>query len=172
MIRLLCLCAVLFCSVTTYAQDTVLVKRLADKFAKATFNSDFKTILSLSYPPLVKLSGGRDTMEKIMHERTAELKGRGVMQFDGWVNAPGPFYKAGDKVHVLFPETVVMKMINGRYISHSYLLGISEDKGKTWTFMDVGNMPANVLQHLLPDLSREMQIPPPTKPTFFPSQIQ
>ncbi|RFZ90595.1 hypothetical protein D0C36_16635 [Mucilaginibacter conchicola] len=172
MMRLCCLCAIIFFSVVARAQDTAVVKRLANRFAKATFNGDAKTVLDFSYPALIKLSGGREAMEKMITERIAELKGRGVMKFDGWVNSPGPFYTAGNQIHVLFPETVVMRMINGRYISHSYLLGISEDNGKSWTFMDVGNMPANVLQRLLPQTDPAMKIPPPTQPSFFPDQSQ
>ncbi|MBL4677504.1 MAG: hypothetical protein JKY70_15070 [Mucilaginibacter sp.] len=172
MMRLSCLCAIFFFTITAYAQDTTMVKRLVNKFAKATFNGDAKTVLDFSYPGLIKLSGGREAMEKMITERIAELKGRGVMKFEGWVNTPGPFYNAGDQLHVLFPETVVMKMINGRYISHSHLLGISEDKGKSWTFMDVGNMPENVLKRLLPNFNPDLHIPAPTQPTFFSDPTQ
>lgn len=172
MMRLCCLCAILLFSITAYAQDTTVVTRLANRFAKATFSGDAKTVLDFSYPGLIKLSGGRDAMQKMITERITELKGRGVMKFDGWVNSPGPFYTAGEQIHILFPETVVMRMINGRYITHSYLLGISEDKGKSWSFMDVGNMPANVLERLLPKMNPNMRIPAATKPTFFPDQVQ
>ncbi|MFD0792952.1 hypothetical protein ACFQZX_04945 [Mucilaginibacter litoreus] len=157
---------------TTYlsakAQDSTFVKKLADKLAKATFSGDTKTVVNLTYPELVKLSGGKEAMQKLITERTEALKSRGVLKFDGWVNQPGPFYTAGNQVHCLVPETVVMFVFNGRYISHSYLLGVSDDQGKTWTFLDVGNMPGNVLKRLLPNFNPNLQIPPPTKPTFFP----
>lgn len=172
MMRLYCLCAIILFSITACAQDTTVVKRLANRFAKATFSGDTKTVLDFSYPGLIKLSGGREAMEKMITERITELKGRGVMKFDGWVNSPGPFYTAGNQIHILFPETVVMRMINGRYITHSYLLAISEDSGKSWSFMDVGNMPANVLQRLLPNFNPDLHIPSPTQPTFFPDPTQ
>ncbi|HEK19815.1 MULTISPECIES: hypothetical protein [unclassified Mucilaginibacter] len=157
-------------SFTVRAQDNLLVKKLAGRFAKATFTADTKTVLSMSYPGLIKLSGGAEAMAKLINDRIEALRARGVIAFDGWVNAPGPFYKAGTQLLCLLPETVKMKVLNGVYISNSYLLAISNDKGKTWTFMDVGNMPKNVLLRLLPDFNAALEIPAPTPPTFFPDQ--
>lgn len=168
--RIVAVAMLVLFSFTAKAQDSLLVKKLASRFAKATFSSDTKAVLDMSYPGLVKLSGGREAMAKLINDRIEALRARGVIAFDGWVNAPGPFYKAGTQLLCLLPETVKMKVLNGVYISHSYLLAISNDKGKTWTFMDVGNMPKNVLLRLLPDFNKALEIPAPTPPTFFPEQ--
>jgi hypothetical protein len=89
------------------------------------------------------------------------------MKFDGSVDAPGKFYKAGTHIHCLVPETVILRMFNGRYVSRTYLLAISTDQGKSWTFMDVGKMPSDVLYKLLPDYNDDLVIPSSGKPMFF-----
>ncbi|QHS56216.1 hypothetical protein GWR56_11970 [Mucilaginibacter sp. 14171R-50] len=149
------------------AQDTALLKRQADRLAKATFKGDYKTVIDLTYPKLVELSGGRETMQKLMIERIDGLKKQGVMQFNGSVGSPGPFYNAGTQIHCLLPETITLQMFNGHYVTQSYLLAISDDKGKSWTFIDVGNMPGEVLHKLLPDYNDELVIPSSGKPMFF-----
>jgi hypothetical protein len=151
----------------TFAQDTSALKKQANRFANATFNNDHKLVIDLTYPKLVELSGGRDSMQKLIIERIESLKKQGVMKFEGSVGSPGPFITAGKQIHCLLPETLILKMFNGRYVTRSYLLAISNDKGKSWTFMDVGKMPGEVLHKLLPDYNDELVIPTPGKPMFF-----
>jgi hypothetical protein len=158
---------VLLIPFATFAQDTAVVKKQAKRFAVATFNGDFRTVIDLTYPKLVELSGGRDTMQKLITERIETLKKQGIMTFDGSVGSPGPFYKAGSQIHCLLPETIILRMFNGRYVGRSYLLAISDNKGKSWTFLDVGKMPADVLHKLLPNYNNDLIIPPSGKPMFF-----
>jgi hypothetical protein len=158
---------VLLIPFATFAQDTAVVKKQAKRFAVATFNGDFRTVIDLTYPKLVELSGGRDTMQKLITERIETLKKQGIMTFDGSVGSPSPFYKAGSQIHCLLPETIILRMFNGRYVGRSYLLAISDNEGKSWTFLDVGKMPADVLHKLLPNYNNELIIPPSGKPMFF-----
>jgi hypothetical protein len=169
--RLFCL-AIIFSALpfVIFAQDTTALKKQANRFANATFNSDHKLVIDLTYPKLVELSGGRDSMQKLIVERIASLKKQGVMKFEGSVGSPGPFIKAGTQIHCLLPETIMLNVFNGRFVTRSYLLAISDNKGKTWTFMDVGKMPVEVLHKLLPNYNNELVIPTPGKPMFFPDK--
>lgn len=153
--------------VWAFAQDTAAIKRQANRFAKASFNGDYKTVIDLTYPQLIAYSGGRDSLQKLMDERIAALKKQGVMTFSGSVGAPGPIIKAGTQLHCLVPETIVLQLFNGHYLTSTYLLALSDDKGKSWTFMDVGKMPAEVLQRLVPNYNADLRIPPAGKPLFF-----
>ncbi|WP_454801915.1 hypothetical protein [Mucilaginibacter phyllosphaerae] len=151
----------------TVAQNAALVKKQAQRYATASFNGDYKTVIDLTYHKLVTLSGGREEMQKLITERIESLQKQGIIKFDGSVDAPGKFYKAGTHIHCLVPETVILKMFNGHYISRTYLLAISTDQGKSWSFMDVGNMPKDVLYKLLPDYNEDLIIPSSGKPMFF-----
>ena len=157
-----------FCS---FAQDSTVVKKQANRFAKASFNGDYKTVLDLTYPKLIAYSGGRDTMQKLVTNRINSLKEQGVIAFDGYVDTPGKFHNSGGQIHCLIPEIVIMKMFNGRYVNRTYLLGISDDKGKSWTFMDVGKMPSEVLQRLVPNYNPDLVIPTAGKPMFFTDKL-
>ena len=149
------------------AQDTLFLKKQATRFAKATFTSDHKTVIGLTYSGLIAYSGGRDTLKKLITGRIESLHRQGIIGFDGYVGSPGPFYKAGNQLHCLIPETIILKMFNGRYVTRSYLLAVSADAGKNWAFMDVGNMPGSVLHKILPNYNDELIIPTAGKPMFF-----
>jgi hypothetical protein len=154
-------------SLALHAQDTTVIKRQATLMAQATFKGDHKTIIAYTYPKLVELSGGPEQMQKLITERVDALKKQGILSFEGTIGSPGKFYEAGTETHCLLPEEIIIKTSYGRFLSRSYMLGVSNDKGKNWTFLDVGNMPPDVLHRLLPNLSAEIIIPPPAKPEFL-----
>ncbi len=156
---------------TAVAQDTTYLKKQAGRFARASFNGDYKTVIALTYPKLIEYSGGRDTMQKLITNRIEGLKKQGVIAFDGYVDAPGKLHDAGGQIHCLIPEVVTMKMFNGRYVNRTYLLAISDDNGKSWTFMDVGKMPLNLLQRLVPKYNLDLNIPTAGKPMFFADKL-
>nr|WP_294944732.1 hypothetical protein [uncultured Mucilaginibacter sp.] len=150
-----------------HAQDTVVVKRQAALFAHATFKADVERIIAGTYPKLTELSGGKEQMAQLITGRMEELKKQGIISFEGTVGTPGKFYKAGAELHCLLPEDIIIRTATGRYLSRSYLLGVSSDNGESWTFLDVGNMPADVLHALLPNFNEELKIPAPVKPEFL-----
>jgi len=156
---------------TVVAQDTTLVKKQATRFAKASFNGDYKTVIDLTYPKLVEYSGGRDTMQKLISSRIEGLKKQGVIAFDGYVDSPGKIHDAGGQLHCIIPEVITMKVFNGRYVNRTYLLAISDNNGKNWTFMDVGKMPLSLLQRLVPKYNLDLNIPTAGKPMFFADKL-
>lgn len=151
-----------------FAQDTTAFKKQAARFVEATFNNDHETVIELTYPALVELSGGRLLMQKLITDKIEALHKRGIKKFEGSVGSPGKFYHAGDQIHCLIPESVVFRMATGHYTGRSYILGISNDKGKTWSFLDVGSMPPNILYTLLPNFNKNLEIPASGQPMYFP----
>ncbi|MBD1367080.1 hypothetical protein IDJ77_24935 [Mucilaginibacter sp. ZT4R22] len=156
-----------FLPLSLHAQDTATVKRQAGLFAHATFKGDVAVIIAGTYPKLIELSGGKEQMQQLITERMEELKKQGITSFEGTVGTPGKIYKSGTQLHCLIPEQIILKTAAGRYLARSYLLGVSDDNGESWTFLDVGNMPADVLRRLLPNFNEELKIPAPVKPEFL-----
>jgi hypothetical protein len=154
-------------ALTLPAQDTTVLKQQARRFAEASFKNDHQTVIELTYPALIELSGGPVMLQKLITDKIEALRKRGVKKFSGEVGSPGKFFKAGTQIHCLIPESIVLKVTGGHYTSRSYLLAVSNDKGKSWTFLDVGNMPADILHRLLPDYNNNLVIPSPSQPVYF-----
>lgn len=150
-----------------HGQDTAVVKKQADLIAQATFRGEYQTIIAYTYSGLIELSGGADSLHAIIAQRMTALKKQGILGLSGSVGSPGKFYTAGNEIHTLLPEEIIIRTAAGKYRSRSYLLGISNDKGESWTFLDVGNMPTEVLHRLLPNFNDNLVIPPPVKPEFL-----
>ncbi|MDB5061159.1 MAG: hypothetical protein JWP67_1002, partial [Mucilaginibacter sp.] len=63
---------------TIFAQDTTAFKKQAARFAAATFNGDHKTVIDLTYPALIELSGGREMMQKLITDKIESIRKRGI----------------------------------------------------------------------------------------------
>lgn len=72
-----------------------------------------------------------------------------------------PFQKEGTKIYAVVPTTLEMTIKNaGRVRSKGYLLGISEDQGKTWTFIDGSGLKSKKeRQKVLPEIHNKLKLP-------------
>jgi len=144
------------------AQDTTLVKQRANLLAQAMIKGDYPTIINNTYPKAIQMAGGKEKMIQLISTSIEQMKGMGL-SFDAIsMGTPGKFYKAGTEIHCLVPENITFKTPQGRLLSHSNLLGISEDSGKSWTFLDVNNSSREKLKLILPNINPDLQIPKAT----------
>jgi hypothetical protein len=144
------------------AQDTAVVKQQANILAQAMIAGDYATIINHTYPKAVQMAGGKQKMISIVNQGMAQMKTQGVIFESATVGSPGKFYKAGAETHCLVPENLTIKLPNAHIISHSYLLAISKDGGKTWSFLDLNNSSSDKIKQLIPNFNPALQIPKST----------
>jgi hypothetical protein len=159
---LLCLLFTTALSLTLYAQDTTLVKNQANMVAKAMIAGDYKTLVNYMYPKAVQMGGGKEKMIALVTNGMQQMKTQGITFESVKVDAPGKFYKAGTEIHCLLPETIILQLPNARIASHSSMLGISGDGGKSWSFLDMNNASVEKIKEILPNFNPELQIPKAT----------
>jgi hypothetical protein len=147
---------------TLRAQDTTLVKNQANMVAKAMIAGDYKTLVNHMYPKAVQMGGGKEKMIALVNTGIEQMKSQGVTFESVKVDAPDKFYKAGTEIHCLLPETIILKLPNARIASHSSMLGISSDGGKSWSFLDMNNSSAARVKQLIPNFNPALQIPKAT----------
>ena len=160
---------VAFLPFTVHGQDTVNLKKQANVIVTATREGKYKIVVDHTYPKIVQLGGGKEAMLKKIISGMDEMKKQGIAGVDGKLGPPGKFYKAGSEIHCLIPETVTLIKSDGRLVSTSYLLAITNDKGKTWSFIDVGNITTGMLRDLFPHFNKRLKIPDKTEPVFYPN---
>src|ERR1700722_15964819 len=113
-----------------------IVKNQAQEMADATIAGDYAKLIDHTYPPAVEAQGGRKEAVQSA-EATMKLmndKGFTITKYE--VGEPGNFYSEGGNTFVVIPSTMEMKFPAGKAIQKPYLLGISSDAGKTWSFID------------------------------------
>jgi hypothetical protein len=156
------LLAIAILPLTLSAQDTAVVKNQARVLAKAMLAGDYKTIIDHTYPKAVRLAVGEQKLLAKANTDMEKIKAQGVVFKHVTIGEPGKFYKAGTEIHCLVPETIVAKALNVRIAKHSYLLAISNNGCKTWTFLDLNNSTRDKIKLLIPNFNPELQLPEST----------
>jgi hypothetical protein len=150
------------------AQDKNVIKQQALIVAAATKVLDYNTIIKYTHSSLINMMGGRDAMFKTIENSMGKMSAQGISIDSAAIGNPETIYIAGEELHCLVPQTIIMTVPNGKLVSNSYLLAISQDKGMNWTFINVSSQLNNkTITRLLPNFNQELKIPEDTKPVFY-----
>src|SRR5262249_10246076 len=97
---------------------------------------DFEKFADYTNPQLLKRLGGRDRVIARLKAELKEMRARGATIRSFKVGDPTGRAAAGQKCFALVPGTVVVTVPGAKFTMNSFLVGISEDAGRTWTFLD------------------------------------
>ena len=136
----------------------------AEKCGKAMVEGDYEALVDLTHPALIKAAGGREAMTSALKSSMAQMKQEGF-RFESMTSEPpkrlDPSAKA---LYCVVPTSLkVVKAGEVQITTSGFLLGISADDGKTWTFLD-GSPGEETLRRVLPDIPADLAFPAKTKP--------
>jgi hypothetical protein len=166
----------LFCSVTNAQQKITLtdenkltnLKRQVDSMGTAFVNADYNTFCKYTYPAVLKSMGGAQKMGKFLSETTDEIKEKGMSFSKITYGEPGKIFKSGKELQATIPQSTEIKLRRGRVVSTSTLIAFSSDNGMNWTFVDASDKSMVMLRRSLPNISKEITLPPHEKPVQYP----
>jgi hypothetical protein len=132
----------------------------ATEMYQALQQGDLDTFSDHTHPRLVALMGGKRELVRATKKflDTLQVEGfairsatvREVQQVvrprRGWVQA-------------ILPTDLVMAGAGKEFRQTSYLLGLSQDDGRTWKFVDTGKLGEEQIRKILPECSPELTIP-------------
>ncbi|HWG46107.1 MAG TPA: hypothetical protein VN688_25320 [Gemmataceae bacterium] len=154
------------CSVATDTKPEQVAKAKAEEVLQATLKGDFGKLADLTYPKVVESLGGRDKMIAKLEASSKEMKSKGVTFRSVKVGDVLQLAPSDSHLFALLPMTLEMKIPTGTITVKSFLLGISSDKGKTWTFFNGDKMDDEKAKKLLPSLPAKLKLPKKEKPVF------
>jgi hypothetical protein len=144
------------------------VRKIAESLGEATVKGEYAKVIDLTWDGAVAKMGGR---EKAIKAAEAGMK---KIAADGWkiksyrVRSVGEFHKEGEHSFAVVPTTLEITTPGSRIVSKNYLLGISNDDGKTWKFVDsAGIQDEAVRKKTLPPLPAALELPKREKPEVF-----
>lgn len=157
---------------TVVAEDKAeqTAKSKANEVAQATLKGDWNKVLDSTYPEIVKQAGGREKMLDLMKRTTEQMKTKGFAFRSAKIGDTAQVVAVGDKRFAVVPLSLVMKVPRGTVAVKSFLLGISADKGKTWTFINGDKAHDEAVKKMLPDLPASLKLPEKEKPVFMPDE--
>lgn len=142
------------------------IKAEAQKCAEAVLNKNYDLVVAQTHPRIVTLMGGKDAMITTLRRGMAEMRANGSEFSEVTVGAPETPRKAGAWLTSIVPEHAVIKVKEGRLLVDSVLLGISEDEGKHWTFIDLGAVSSEDFKTSFPELAGRIALPEKKPPVF------
>lgn len=161
------------CATSALADDKDKLARIqatADVLGKAVFKGDYSTVADHTYPKLLDFAGGRDATIAMMKSVLEDTRKAGVALTGYTVGVPGKIYSGNGKEFVVVPTELTMSAPNAKVFCKSYLLGISTDAGKTWTFLDgfSGFDDEQIRGKVLPQLPPGLELPKKVTPRVVP----
>jgi type II secretion system protein G len=139
-------------------QETV--KKQAQAMIDAYLAEDYEKLVDLTYPKLVEMLGGREKMITWLKSFAEQAESKGVKLHSMKLTGPAKIAQTSQEIVAVVPTVMELEAkIPGRFKQPSFLIGVSSDDGKTWTFLEGLRVDAERLKKLLPEFPKELKLP-------------
>ena len=164
-----CLALIMLSSCAARAEDDApagkVVKAQVEEMNAALLKEDYGKVVDFTHPKVVELMGGRDKMVSVMEAGTKDMKSKGFAFQSTKVDDPSEPVKGGSELFVVVPFRLEMKAPDGKLHIKSFVIGVSSDQGKSWTFVN-GDLEVKKVKQVLPNLPEQLKLPEREKPVF------
>ncbi|MBB5395929.1 hypothetical protein [Mucilaginibacter sp. AK015] len=157
----------MFVNCTAFAQYSNNIKRDATQMIAHMINKDYIAAAKYIMPKFIAASGGPYSLAKSIEASFAPMLQNGV-QFDFSIDEPGAVIKTPSGLYTVMIQRTILNIPSKKtrgYLDSS-LLALSTDKGKTWSFVDVGAMSDDQIKHYFPDVYGKLVIKPRGQPVY------
>src|SRR5207248_2631782 len=147
--------------------QTERIRNLAAENSAALTAENYPRLVELTYPKVVEMIGGRDKMIETLRRGSEDMKAHGSAILGAEVSEPKEVVTVGDRQFAILPMTVRVRVPDGTLRSTGFLIAVSEDHGKTWTFIDGAGLKEKLVQ-VLPEFPPQLLLPPREQPVLEP----
>lgn len=144
------------------------IKEQAETMGQFLLKKDFSSFSKYTYPAIMEMVGGKHKMIEVLEKGSNEMHSNGMAILSISFGEPSVIITNGNELQSTLPQTIEMKVPNGRLIVTSSLIAISIDMGKNWYFVDTSDKDIQTMKKTLPNLSGKLIIPVKTQPIFYP----
>ncbi|MEO6522284.1 MAG: hypothetical protein ABIN91_11440 [Mucilaginibacter sp.] len=149
----------------TPAQTTAL-KVQAEACADAMMKQNYKQMAYYTYPPIVKMMGGAEQMEKQITKTMGQMQANGVTFKSVTIGEIKEVTQSKGDLYSIVQDILQLSM-NGTVITRSsYLLAYSHDNGKRWYFVDTAPMKNQNMKKMFPTYPPGFVIPQAGNPVM------
>lgn len=159
MSKFLSIILILFFCFTSISQTKEDALRDAKITSKATLNSDFKKVIKHTYPPIVKIMGGKENAVSFIEKTFKDMKTQGFTFEKAEVVSVSEIVKEQGEYRCFVKNNNQMVMSDQRIKSESYLLGIYNEADKFWYFIEAKQLTNPAISQILPNFKTELVIP-------------
>jgi hypothetical protein len=151
---------------TSEDKPEIVAQRKADEVAQATVKGEYDKLADLTYPKVVEEMGGRDRMIAVLKSSLQGMNKKGYEFRSAKVGKTMQSLASGEKLFAVVPFDMEIKVPGGQLAVKSFMLGVSPNKGKTWTFINGDKAQDVGMKRMLPDLPTDLKLPKKEQPVF------
>jgi hypothetical protein len=154
--------------------QTERIRTIAAENSAALTSGNYARLVDLTYPKLVEMMGGRDKMIEMLRSGAEDMKAHGSAILGAEIAEPREIVTANDKQFAIVPMTVRVQVPEGTLRSNGFLIAVSDDRGKTWKFIDGAGLhktsrnERETLAQILPDFPAQLSLPAWEPPVLEP----
>ncbi|WP_320815579.1 hypothetical protein [Flavobacterium sp.] len=123
-------------------------------------NGNYEKIADYTYPRVIEMMGGKSNMAKVTRQSMDKIKNDGFSIIDLNYKKPSEFLKKNNELQCSLTQVIVMKTPRGKIESEYTLIGISNDNGQNWTFIDTSGKDKETMLKYFPNLHDDIIIKP------------
>jgi hypothetical protein len=144
--------------------QSAAAKAQAQKMAQLLVAKKYAEFAAYVHPNIAKMSGGQAKMVAGLKDAMQGLEKQGMSITSVKIKDPISMLKTGTEFQAVIPQEFTLKVNTGTLQQTAYLIGISNDGGKKWTFIDTSNKTLDQIRQVIPSLSTKITIPEKTAP--------
>jgi hypothetical protein len=141
------------------------IRELAEEYSAAFAIGNYERVADLTYSKVLEIAGGREKVIDALRQGSAGINAHGDVILPSEVNEPNEIVTVADKEFAILPYTMRMKAANRTLHTKCFLIAISSDDGRTWTFIDGGPTRQDLTQ-LVPDFPAKLPLPTCKQPVL------
>ncbi len=123
----------------------------------------YNDFLNFTYPKVVEMMGGKEKSIQATKASIEKMGNEGFAFINITFKDPSKFVKKGNETQLTITQQLLMKTPKGNILSDYTLIGISNDNGKNWKFIDTSGKSKEIMLKYFPNLSSALVIKPKTK---------
>ncbi|HTJ51792.1 MAG TPA: hypothetical protein VL443_20170 [Cyclobacteriaceae bacterium] len=139
------------------------IKNEAEIMGNSLVSKNYEIFLKYMYPPFLERIGGKGKIISIFEKG---LPGGSTIE-NVKISYPSDTVMINNQIQCTLKEVIEMNVKGGKLISTSTLIGLSEDNGITWYFLDANSRSLETLKTDFPNLSDRLTFEESSKPMFI-----
>ena len=147
-----------------------VIKTQAMEMVKALIRKDYTSFSKYIHPKVVAMAGGTSKMIQRLDTANQAAKQFGAEIKHINIGDPAKIITYKNELQTTLPQTTEMTTAMGGIFIESTLIALSDDKGKTWHFLDTSIYSIKDIKRAVPELSPELVIPPAKPPKLIPNK--